>query len=586
MLLISVCAVPSQAGSFPVPTRQEQSRLQAELQAARFLTHATFGPSSADIHSLANQIEKLGQVPALEAWIDEQFGLPGSYHEPLAKQMISDAGYTSPVADGVSTSRYRDDAWWHTVLTAPDQLRQRMAWALSQIFVISQHGDGFNSRALEDATGEPMYLGIVHYYDMLLGNAFGNYRSLLGDVSLHPVMGVFLSHVNNAKATATTEPDENYGREVQQLFSIGLYELKETGEIKVNKKTGEPIPTYDNEDIRSFARVFTGLHYAGANFGQNRRNFHAPMVMAEDKHDTEAKTLHNGTVLPAGQSGMDDINAALDNLFAHANTGPFIARLLIQRFIKSNPSKNYIRDVARSFADNGAGVRGDFRSVLKTILLHTEALDTYNLRLMKKTKTLEVSGSGTEHSRLQEPVLRYAAFLRAFKPTTDHRQGYLAIGDMSRWLNQQVYRAHHVFNFYLPNHVPAGELQTYRTSRQVPNYQLYAPEFEIMTSVAANRIANRFRSDVQDADVDLSSRDATGSYGFDVFLDFSEAEALAGDPPALLRHLNLMLCRGLLEDSALEKLAVILAQETADPTTRSRGAILALLTAPDCAVHE
>lgn len=578
----------SQAGSFPAPTRADQSRIQAELQAARFLANASFGPNAAEIKVLADQVQQSGAAQAFEDWIDAQFALPASYHEPLAKQMIVDDDWPSFVADGLSTRNYRYYSWWHSALTAPDQLRQRMAWALAQIFVINDHDGSFNSRSLETATAEPQYLGVVNYYDMLLRNAFGNYRDTLGDVTLHPVMGVFLSHINNPKATATTEPDENYAREVQQLFSIGLYELKETGEVKINKKTGDPIPSYDNEDIRNFARAFTGLGYAGGpRFGSNQRNFHQPMVMYEDYHDTDPKTLHNGTVLPAGQAGMADIQAALDNLFAHKNTGPFIARLLIQRFVKSNPSKNYIRDVARSFADNGNGVRGDFKAVLKTMLLHSEALKPYNLRVNKKAKTVEVSGGGTEDSRLQEPVLRYTAFLRAFmaNPATDHKAGYLSIGDYSHWLNQNAYKAHHVFNFYLPNHVPPGDLLTYRTSRQIPNHQLYAPEFEIMTSVAANRIANRFRSDVLDADVDLSTRDANGSYSFDIFLDFAEAESLAADPQALLRHLNLLLCRGLLTDTSRDELAAIISQTT-DAPTRARGAILALLTAPDCSVHE
>lgn len=594
VFFLAASAGIAQAGSFPAPTRQDQARIIAELQAARFLTHATFGPNQAAIQSLADEIEQLGHVPALEAWIDQQFALSPSWQETLAKQMIHDDGFvdangeTDFLADRISTRNYRYYSWWHTALTAPDQLRQRMAWALAQIFVINDHDGSFNSKALEAVGSEPQYMGVVNYYDMLLRNAFGNYRTVLGDVTLHPVMGVFLSHINNPKAdpVKNTQPDENYARELQQLFSIGLYELKETGEVKVNKKTGEPIPSYDNEDIRNFARVFTGLGYYGTTFGRNQRNFHNPMIMHEHQHDTDSKTLHNGTVLPAGQSGLDDINAALDNLFQHPNTGPFIARLLIQRFVKSNPSKNYIRDVARAFADNGNGERGDFQAVLKAILLHSEALKPYQLRVNKKAKTVEVNGGGTEDSRLQEPVLRFTAFVRAFLDAdpTDHRAGYLAIGDMSHWLNQNAYRAHHVFNFYLPNHVPPGELLTYRTSRQIPNHQLYAPEFEILTSVAANRLPNRLRADVLDAKLDLGARDAIENYSFDIFLDFDQQESLAGDPQSLLTHLNLLLCRGLLEDAARDELVTILAP--GDALTRTRGAILALLTAPGCAVHE
>lgn len=558
----------------------------AQLKAARFLSMATFGPSKTEINQLAGQVMLLGERAAFELWIERQFALEPSYHESLAKQMILDDGFASYVAAGVSTTNYPQFSWWHRAITAPDQLRQRMAWALSQIFVTSRFGNGFTARTLEKTTGEPQFLGVVHYYDMLLRNAFGNYRDLLGEVTLHPVMGVYLSHLNNPKATENTEPDENFAREVQQLFSIGLYELKPNGQIRLDANN-QPIASYDNADIRSFSRVFTGLGFAGApRFGHNQANFHQPMVMHDEFHDTEAKTLHNGTVLPAGQTGMQDINAALDNLFKHPNTSPFMARLLIQRFVKSNPSKRYIRAVSRAFKRNLLGQRGDLKAVLKAILLHEEALQTYSVSNLTGDGPVQVAGGGTEHSRLQEPVLRYAAFLRAFDPISEHPAGYFAVGNNQRWLNQAPYYSPSVFNFYLPNHTPAGAMQTYKASRKIPNGSLHAPELQIFTTVIANELANRFRSDVSDARVNMSASGPDGRFSTDILLNFSEEEAMAGDVEALLTHLNLLLCRGLLGGSLRGQLAQILSEETDDPRYRAWGGILALLTAPDCAVHE
>ena len=403
----------------------------------------------------------------------------------------------------------------------------------------------------------------------------------------HPIMGNFLSHIRNKKADplAGTFPDENYAREVQQLLSIGLYVIKQNGDFQTDKNK-DPIPAYDNDDIVTFARVFTGLNYAGGTL-----NLHDPMEMVEAWHDTEPKELHNGTLLPAGQGGEQDIDDALDNLFEHPNTGPFIARLLIQRFVKSNPTSRYIEAVAQAFENNGQGERGDFKAVLKEMLLNNEAMESYSFSTKRKPLALAVSGGGTEDSRLQEPVLRYAAFVRAFDGHSNHPDGRFSIPDRSYWLNQAPYRSPSVFNFYLPNHVPGGALQDYRPKGRVPNRTVYAPEFQIMTAVAANRIANLFRADVQDAELDLSVRrydQGTGTYAnlaFQVDLDFSEEVALAADPDALLRHLDILLCHGSLSDGTRDTVASLLLT-TSNMDQRAKGAILALLSAPDCAVHE
>jgi uncharacterized protein (DUF1800 family) len=513
--------------------------------------------------------------------------------------MIVDDGWPDFITAGMSTTVYRHYAWWDAAIRSEDQLRQRMAWALSQIFVVNEFNGTYNSRRL-DASGEPQYLGLSNYYDIFVDNAFGNYRDVLGQVTYHPIMGIFLSHLGNRKATENTYPDENYGREVQQLFSIGLYEIKRNGDYERDKNK-DPIPAYDNDDILTFARVFTGLEYKNG----GPTNLNEPMEMDPQWHDTDEKVLHNGTVLaalpaePSAAEADQDIAAGLDNLFNHPNTGPFIARLLIQRFVKSNPTSRYIDAVAAAFNDNGAGVRGDFGAVVKEILLNDEALNSYSYTTLRRPWALQVEGGGTEHARLQEPVIRYTSFLRAFSTGSTHPNGYYAIPDRSYWLNQEAYKAPHVFNYYLPNHVPGGDLQDYRPKGRIPNRTVYAPEFEIMTAVATNRIANRIRADVrsvyegQDALRFFVRRYNGGGYSnvpFYVLFDFSEEIAAAADPAALLKDLDLLLCHGSLSDTAKTDLATIVTTHSGTGTNRdlyrAKGAIMSLLTAPDCAVHE
>ena len=391
IILISLGSV-AQAATFTVENKSDLNVVEAKVRAAQFLSRASFGPTKADLLvldedppkvSLAERILEVGERNAFEEWIDTQFdesATPPTLHHALAKQMIMDDGWPDFYTSRRSTTVYRHYAWWHAATTAPDQLRQRMAWALAQIFVINDFNSLFNSRAADDS-GQPRYLGVSDYYDIFVANAFGNYRDVLGDVTRHPVMGLFLSHLGNRKATyddedvILTSPDENYGRESQQLLSIGLYMIKRNGDYILDKNK-DPIPSYDNDDILTFARVFTGLYYAA-----NKLNLHDPMEMRPGLHDTEEKVLHNGTVLPALCSETDDplcppsveaadqdVVDALNNLFEHQNTGPFIARLLIQRLVKSNPTSRYIDAVAAAFHDNGAGVRGDFGAMVKEIL--------------------------------------------------------------------------------------------------------------------------------------------------------------------------------------------------------------------------
>jgi uncharacterized protein (DUF1800 family) len=544
------------------------------VRAAQFLSRTTFGPSAEQIVALSQRIRAVGARAAFDEWIEAQFRVPPTFHHPIAKQMVTDSGFDVN-SDDIKLASHRHYAWWHVALTAPDQLRQRMAWALSQIFVINQESPGLTSRGL-DASGQPQYLCVANYYDMLVRNAFGDYRRTLGDVSMHPVMGVFLSHVRNPKGDPAIGrfPDENFARESMQLMSIGLYALSREGVIQ-NDARGVPIPTFDGEQLKALARVWTGLGYARApKFESARHNLHEPMQMFEEWHDRASKSLVGGVVLPAGQGGLEDIADALDALAGHRNVGPFIGRLLIQRLVKSNPSRSYIAAVTASF--DGPGTRGDWKRVLKAILLHPEALDSLQFR--RTSNSLSVEGRGTEWTRLQEPVLRYTAFLRAFRPRSAHPSRRFLIGDFNAVLNQEVYRSPSVFNFYLPNHVPAGPLLTHQASSRIPDGVIHAPEFEILTSVAASRFANRLRADVRDAKVDLPSAK--------IDLDFSTEVALASQPDALIDHLDLLLCQGALSVPAHNALSGALTSTPSTPTDRARAAVLAMLTAPDCVVRD
>ena len=249
------------SSAFSMPT------LQDKKLASAFLLRTTFGPTMEEIDQLSDRISTLGTVPAYTEWIDQQLLVPASGHKRLAKQMeVDDREHfywdpADPNLENIAQSRYKHYAWWHLTVTAPDQLRQRMAWALSQIFVVSTIGNSIFNDRNPDMSGDGRWLGISDYYDQMVNNAFGNYRNLIETVTLHPVMGRYLSHVRNPKGDGTSVfPDENYAREVMQLFSIGLNELNIDGTWQLDGNSN-PIATYDNETIKSFARVFTGLSY-------------------------------------------------------------------------------------------------------------------------------------------------------------------------------------------------------------------------------------------------------------------------------------------------------------------------------------
>lgn len=522
--------------------------LEGVHAASRLGSRATFGADLASIES----IYLLGE----EAWIEQQFLQPISRHDDVVEQLLTlrDEGAFDSRRGGSSIGNVQAVfgrlAWWHRSITAEDQLRQRVAYALSQIFVVS---DEINPLLI------PPY-ATSNYYDLLLYHAFGNFRELLLGVTLHPSMGVYLSHLNNARSDpdAGTFPDENFAREVMQLFSIGLFELNDDGSERLGTD-GQPLATYDNRDIAEFAKVFTGLSWGGDNrrFGTQRYVYQSPMQMFDAFHEPGEKTLLYGQVIPAGQSGMADVENAIDNLFHHPNVGPFIGKQLIQRLVSSNPSPAYVQRVAHAFADNGASVRGDMQAVIKAVLLDPEARAR--------------PGSRSTAGKLREPVLRYTSMLRQLGVSTP--DGFYANSGrvFQERVQQHPLSAPSVFNFYLPAHQPVGEIAA---------LGLVAPEFQITNSNSIIEISNLMHLAVLG---DVLS-DVTASPFARATLTLDDFIEVAADVDGLLDRMDTVFTYGTLSDATRAAIRNLLVQ-IPDDEQRVRTAAYVLLISPDYAVE-
>jgi uncharacterized protein (DUF1800 family) len=395
--------------------------------AVRFLEQSTFGPTE----SLVLSVQDAG----FPAFLESQFATPPSSLGTYPVILESSAVVCPPTAP---SNCYRDNftsfqpsvQFFRNALSGNDQLRQRVGFALSQIFVVS------------DEEVMSAY-GMADYQQLLLADAFGNFRQILQDVTLSPAMGRYLNMVNNDKAnpTAGTHPNENYARELLQLFSIGLVQLNADGSV-VTDTNGQPVPTYDQSVVDGYAAVFTGWTYPtvpGATLQKHNPTYYqGPMEPFQSNHDVTAKTLLNGAVIPAGQPAATDLGGALDLLFNHPNVGPFIGKQLIQFLVTSNPSPAYVARVSAVFANNGAGVRGDMQAVVQAILLDTEARG--------------VVQTGTTYGKLREPALFAANLARALAVQSDGV--YLRNASVS--MEEAVYEAGSVFNFYSPNYALAG----------------------------------------------------------------------------------------------------------------------------------
>jgi uncharacterized protein (DUF1800 family) len=467
--------------------------------AARFLTQSTFGPNSA----LISQVQKSG----FTNFLNQQFSTPVTQTVPRVDAAIA----ALPAGTDPSNPLFQE-AWWYTVVNAPDQLRHRVAFALSEIMVVSANGNSMYQHPEAMAT----------YWDVLVQDAFGNFRQLLEDVTLNPAMGDYLDMVHNDKPNPrrNTQPNENYAREIMQLFTIGLYKLNQDGSQQLDIN-GQPIPTYDQDVVEGYAHVFTGWYWyqtGTPTWSYVQPNYRQPMVAFPEHHDTGAKTLLNGTTLPVGQTQAQDLQNGLDLIFNHPNVGPFIARRLIQRLVTSNPSPGYISRIAGVFANNGRRVRGDMKAVVQAILLDSEA------------RTVTAS-SGYGHER--EPILRLANLYRAFNASS--ASGKFVVNGQTFTFGQAPLYAPSVFNFFSPFYSQSGAIQ---------NAGLVAPEFQITTDTTVITSANKMRSAVYQQP--SSNPDA-------IVLDLSTQTNLASNPASLVDSLNDLLMSGQMSSNTLER---------------------------------
>lgn len=525
--------------------------------AARFLTQATFGPASIE------QIAAL-QAQGAYAWLNAQFALPAFSHSAyLESQRGRDnkAGEKPTVSEEMSY-----EAFWQHWLRGEDQLRARVAWALSQIFVISNIAPDIRPVAMSS------------YMDVLTRNAFGNYRTLLGEVTLHPAMGYYLNMLESEKENPSkgTHPNENYAREVQQLFSIGLVKLNLDGSQKVDS-AGKPIPTYDEDVVKGFAKAFSGWSFGGldntksktfhGNDKNNEAYWRVPMIAWSMWHSTASKPLLDGKVLPAGQTAEKDMADALDTLFQHPNVGPFFCRQLIQRLVTSNPSSGYIARVASVFNNNGAGVRGDLKAVIVAILLDSEASYAGSLPSQQGNST-PMPGFGKQ----REPVIRLANFLRALGATSRNGRNDIHYLDSPEdGLAQSPLLAPSVFNFYSPNYRPAGPLAA---------AGLVGPEFQITSETSVVGSMNFFAA--------LVNNSGIGSGDSRMRIDYTTLKTLVGASVDgfIDRVDQLFFCSQMSATTKARMKTLINAQPARDTTRRVKAALVLTALSPDYVIQK
>lgn len=554
LLLGSLLATPTFA-FFENGFEDAFSDAPSATEASRFLTQASFGPTLGEIGRL--------QGMTLPRWVDEQMALPASLHLPRIDQRMAQQGMEN-VWGGE-----RHEEWIRIAVTAPDQLRQRVAFALSQILVVSEQ-----SGALE---GNPA--AVASFYDVLVRNAFGNYRDLLEEVTLHPSMGQYLSMFRNRKTNqiGTIRPDENYAREIMQLFTVGLVQLNPDGTPVL--EGGQPVPTYGQDTIRGFAAVFTGWNlstcapdradwntnsdtegeiveytawwqweYCPNHPGDNvywklAEGYRTPMRAWNSYHQTlgskqllrypgvaRGRVDVNG-VLPPGGSAEQNLDAALDNLFHHPNVGPFLARRLIQRLVTSNPTPGYVQRVAAAFNDDNGdapgGTRGSLAAMVRATLLDVEAREP--------TTTACSNASSGCVGKLREPLLRVTQLFRALDAQPSHPQGYWREGYLDYYTAQAAMRSPTVFNFFSPDYALPGN--------EIANRGLVSPEFQITTDTYVTRMINELGGKVGWTWAGNPGLPTSGNWR-PVVVSLDRDMAIAHDPAALVERYNLLFTGG------------------------------------------
>ncbi len=530
-----------------------------EQQASRFLSQATFGPSPVAIEELVS----LG----LEQWLLAEFEKPASLHlERVLSQFPEDGTFVGsngmPLPELVFLP---SDSFWKTAIEGDDQLRQRMAFALSQILVVS--GDSNAGRAPQ---------ALAHYADILTEGAFGNYRELLQRVTYSPAMAVFLTYLRNEKADPAVGrvPDENYARELLQLFTIGLVALNADG-TPVTNPDGSEVELYDNRDITELAKVFTGLSFDAPRFQTPLQlvpltAFHSPLVMYEPFHSQRAKRFLT-VEIPENTPGGQSITLALDGIFAHSNVGPFVGRQLIQRFVTSAPSPDYVSRVAAAFDEGeyalpsgtlvGSGERGDLKAVIAAILLDREA-------------RAETSVDNPQFGKLREPVLRFTHWARAFEINSAEAGNELSLRNTNRAeaLGQQAYRSPSVFNFYRPGYIAPGT--------ETGAAGLTAPELQITNASTVVGYPNFLTSFAFGVSPKVDPGIAPTYVA-----NYTTQAALADDPQALLDNLDTLLTHGTLQEDTRARITSLLdrlaAETDEDLLLRARLASVLVMTSPE-----
>ena len=488
--------------------------LTSANDAARFLSQATLGYTRNDLNTLSQT--------TISQWLDAQLALPTStsYFSWLQAN-----GYDSSANENNTTGM--DNVVWKKLISSPDVLRQKIVQAFSEIWVVSVLGINASWRQFS----------IANYLDVLEANVFGNFRTLIEQITMTPAMAYYLTYQGNVKTNTTTgsEPDENYARELMQLFTIGLLNLNNDGSLQL--EGGLPKQTYAQSDVSGLARVFTGwsvdTHGLTTPYGPVYQQ--RPLVQVSSKYETGAKSFL-GVTVPAGTAAAQSLKIALDTLFNHANTAPFVSRQLIQKLVTSNPSSGYINRVASVFINNGVSVRGDLKAVIKAVLMDPEARD------------LTLAQQNISFGKVREPIQRFLSWARAFNATS--ATDVWAIGDLSSAgsaLGQSPMRSPTVFNFYRPGYVPPNSA--------ISSAGLVAPELQIMdeTTVAAY--------------VNFMQRAIAGTGVGDLKADYSLLQALASNSTALLAEINVLLACGEIDAMTLANFKTAL--DTISVTTPS-----------------
>ena len=592
-LLVLLAAASASAGDFVVESNAESTALRRQIRAAQFLQCATFGPTSEEIEALSVRMGQIGIRPACEEWIDSQWDVPATEHLSLVREMMTADGYTGFEREA-STPRYRHYAWWHAAIAGRDQLRQRVAWALIQIFTTSEFG--FGSLRPGNITGTPKWFGPTDYYDLMVRSADGNYRTLLHDVSYHPVMGDYLSHLRNRKTDGDSFPDENFARELMQLFSIGLFQLNQDGSHQVTDE-GELIPTYDNHAIREIAKVFTGLTQEptpGQNFWVSGTDYTVPMVMHQSRHESGTKQPFSDLIIDE-DSGDDEIAKVLDYLCLHQNVAPFICYRLIQRLVRSNPSTFYVQRVARVFEDNGQGVRGDLKAVIKAILTDPQVFQGITTQRVTNPLRVRVSSTNVAYSRLKEPVVRYAGFLRTMRPTSSRPEGWFMCQSFPETLGQAPYKQPSVFGFYLPNHEPPGTLSASQVATPLTSGSVVGPEFNLLTQNPMAGWINLVTRQIAAGKAEFVDKPTNATREFEMrctlTFDWQQERLLLQQPNGLSKIIDLFdirYCNGAVPTSTKNAWVALLRQEIPSDANQTdnliKGALSCVLTSPYAAV--